>query len=65
MLMSYLTGELRVDAFDVSLSTIISQRHTNGSPQLYPNRPSHLVERENKLFSLISTATRVKDGPGV
>lgn len=63
--MSYLTGELRVDALDVSLSAIIPQLHTNGSLQSKSNRPGHLVKCGNQLFSLLCTAARVEDGPDV
>lgn len=63
--MSYLTGELRVDALDVSLSAIIPQLHTNGPLHSHPNRPRHLVKGGNQLLSLLCTAARVEDGPDI
>lgn len=61
--LSYLTGELRVDALDVSLGAIIPQLYANRSLQSHPNRPSHLFKGGNQLFSLLCTAVRVEDGP--
>ena len=63
--MSYFTGELTMDALDVSLSAIILQLHTNGSFQSQPNRPGHLFKGGDQLLSLLGTAPGVEDGPDV
>lgn len=63
--MSYLTGELRVDALDISLSAIIPQLHTQGPHQSHSKRPGHLVEGGNQLLGLLGTAARVEDGPDI
>lgn len=62
---SYLTGELRMDALDVSLSAVVLELHTNGPLQSHAHRPSHLFKGGNQLFCLLSTAARVEDGPDV
>lgn len=62
---SYLAGELRVDALDVSLSAIVLELHTDRSLQSYPDGPGHLFKGGDELFSLLAATARVEDGPDV
>lgn len=61
----YLTGEMRVDTFDVRLSSFIPQLHSNGASHSYPDGPGYLLKGGNKFFSLVCTTRRVEDGPDV
>lgn len=54
-----------MDAPDVGLCAIVPQFYTDGPAHSDADGPCYPVEDADQLVSLLCTAIRVEDGPGV
>lgn len=63
--LTYLTGDLSMDALDVGVGVIVLHRHKSGPPHLDTHGPWQFAEDIGQLFSLRCTALSIEDGPVV
>lgn len=63
--LTYLTGDLSMDALDVGVGVIVLHRHKSGPPHLDTHGPWQFDEDIDQLFSLRCTALSIEDGPVV
>lgn len=63
--LTYLTGDLSMDALDVGVGVIVLHWHKSGPPHLDTHGPWQFAEDIGQLFSLRCTALSIEDGPVV